>query len=76
MDIKELKGIGPKTERILNNAGIMTVDDLISYYPFRYDLIKRSNIEELAQDDKIIIDGMVESNPSVYFFNKKMKGRY
>ena len=72
MDIKELKGIGPKTERILNNAGIMTVDDLISYYPFRYDLIKRSNIEELAQDDKIIIDGMVESNPSVYFFNKKM----
>ena len=72
MDIGTLKGIGPKTEKILKNNGIMTTKDLISYYPFRYDVIKRSNIEELVQDDKIIIDGVVESNPSLFFFNKKM----
>ncbi|MBQ2947244.1 MAG: ATP-dependent DNA helicase RecG [Bacilli bacterium] len=72
MDIGTLKGIGPKTENILKNNGIMTTKDLISYYPFRYDVIKRSNIEELFQDDKIIIDGIVESKPSLFFFNKKM----
>ena len=72
MDIGTLKGIGPKTEKILKNNGIMTTKDLISYYPFRYDVIKRSNIDELIQDDKIIIDGIVESKPSVFFFNKKM----
>ncbi|MBR6689933.1 MAG: DEAD/DEAH box helicase, partial [Bacilli bacterium] len=72
MDIGTLKGIGPKTEKILKNNGIMTTKDLISYYPFRYDVIKRSNIDELTQDDKIIIDGIVESKPSVFFFNKKM----
>ena len=72
MDISSLKGIGPKTEKILKNNGIMTTNDLISYYPFRYDVIKRSNINELIQDDKIIIDGMVESKPSLFFFNKKM----
>ena len=72
MDIGALKGIGPKTEKILKNNGIMTTKDLISYYPFRYDVIKRSNIEELIQDDKIIIDGIVESKPSIFFFNKKM----
>ena len=72
MDIGTLKGIGPKTEKVLKNNGIMTTKDLISYYPFRYDVIKRSNIESLLQDDKIIIDGIVESKPSVFFFNKKM----
>ncbi|MBQ9072149.1 MAG: ATP-dependent DNA helicase RecG [Bacilli bacterium] len=72
MDIGTLKGIGPKTEKIFKNNGIMTTKDLISYYPFRYDVIKRSNIDELIQDDKIIIDGIVESKPSVFFFNKKM----
>ena len=72
MDIGTLKGIGPKTEKILKNNGIMTTKDLISYYPFRYDVIKRSNIDELFQDDKIIIDGIVESKSSLFFFNKKM----
>lgn len=72
MDIGLLKGVGPKTERIFKNNGIMTTDDLISYYPFRYDVIKKSNINELLQDDKIIIDGIVESKPSIFFFNKKM----
>ena len=72
MDIGTLKGIGPKTEKILKNNGIMTIKDLISYYPFRYDVIKRSNIDELIQDDKIIIDGIVESKASLFFFNKKM----
>ena len=72
MNINALKGIGPKTSKIFENAGIITINDLISYYPFRYDVIKRSNINELLEDDKIIIDGIVESNPSLFFFNKKM----
>ena len=72
MDIRELKGIGPKTEKEFKNNGIMTIEDLICYYPFRYDVIKRSNINELNQDDKIIIDGIVETNPNLFYFNKKM----
>lgn len=72
MRIDELKGIGPKTEKIFNSAGIVTTNDLMSYYPFRYDVIKKSNINDLDQDDKIIIDGIVESKPSIFFFNKKM----
>ena len=72
MNIDTLKGIGPKTSKIFESNGIITINDLMSYYPFRYDVIKRSNINELVQDDKIIIDGIVESNPSLFFFNKKM----
>ena len=71
MQIGSLKGIGPKTERILINNNINDSDDLINYYPFRYNILKRSNINELNEIDNIVIDGIVESNPSIFFFNKK-----
>ena len=41
---------------LLNKLGIYTVEDLLLFFPFRYDVFKRSNIYELEQDDKIIID--------------------
>ncbi len=72
MEISSLKGIGPKTSKALENSGIKTIEDLMNYYPFRYDVIKRSNINELIQDDKIIIDGIIENTPNVFYFNKKM----
>lgn len=70
MDISLLKGVGPVTLKKFNSNGIYTTKDLLEYYPFRYDEIKRSNIEELNNEDKIIIDGVIESNPSLFFFGK------
>ena len=72
MNISELKNVGPKKASALEKLGLYTIQDLISYYPFRYDVIKRSDISTLSQDDKVIIDGTIESNPTIYFFNKKM----
>ena len=71
MYIGKLKGVGPKTEKIFLNNSIRTTDDLLNYYPFRYEIIKRSKLKELNDGDKIITDGVVESTPSVFFFNKK-----
>lgn len=72
MNISELKNVGPKKASALEKLGLYTIQDLISYYPFRYDVIKRSDISTLSQDDKVIIDGTIESNPTIYFFNKKL----
>lgn len=38
MNISELKGIGEKTEKVFNKAGIHTTDDLLKYYPRNYDI--------------------------------------
>lgn len=70
--ISDVKGIGPKTANILKKIGIETEEDLLSYYPYRYDILEKSNIRELEQDDKVIIDGIVETIPTLVFFNKKM----
>lgn len=72
MDISELKGIGDKNIKILNKLGINNYNDLITYYPYRFEVIEKSNIDLLGQDDKVIIDGIVENIPSIMFFSKKM----
>ena len=64
-DLEYLKGVGPKTLSLLNKLNIYTIDDLITHYPYRYEVLKRTFTE-----DKIIIDGVVESIPIVYRFKK------
>ena len=71
MNLNELAGVGPKTLILLNKLGIYNLNDLISYYPFRYNILKRSNLTVLNQDDNIIIDGIIESRPNLFFFGKK-----
>ncbi|MCI8545462.1 MAG: ATP-dependent DNA helicase RecG [Bacilli bacterium] len=70
--LEEIKGLGPKTKNTLQRLGIVTSEDLLFYYPFRYDILKKSNIEELKQDDKIVIDGLIESVPSVFHINRRL----
>ncbi len=68
LGLSEVKGIGPKTEILLNKIGVTTVDELVSHYPFRYDVLKRSNLKEVTEEDKIVIDGKVESIPLIVRF--------
>lgn len=48
--IKELKGIGEKTQRLFEKVGVSTVGDLIRYYPRGYDVYEEpvpvSEVEE------------------------------
>ncbi len=70
MELKMVKGIGPKSEALLNKLGINNVDDLVTYYPIRYEIYKRSNLDEVTAEERIVIDGKVESTPIVLRFNK------
>jgi len=74
MNLENIKGIGPKTLNVLGRLGIYSVYDLLTYYPYRYDFIKRSDINLLKENEKIIIDGVVENNAIVtYLRNHKDK---
>lgn len=70
--LEEIKGLGPKTKNALTKLGITSSEKLLYYYPFRYDILKKSNIAELKQDDKIIVDGIVENIPSVFHINRRL----
>jgi ATP-dependent DNA helicase RecG len=49
--VQYVKGIGPKLSEILAGKGLLTVDDLLHYLPFRYeDRLNPRGIAELRQD--------------------------
>ena len=68
VSLNELKGIGPKTTSLLNKLNIFTVDDLVEHYPFRYDVLRRSDLSTVTDEDRVILDGKVESIPLVVRF--------
>ena len=71
MELEKIKGIGQAKIKILNKLNIENVEDLLMHYPFRYDVIKKTDISNLQDEDKVIIDGIIETNPNVFYFSRK-----
>lgn len=72
MQLNILKGLGKMTEHYLNELGIYSVEDLITYYPYRYEILENTDTNNLQDGEKIVIGGIVESIPNVRHFNKKL----
>ncbi len=70
MKLTDIKGIGAKSELLLNKLGVFTIDDLLTYYPTRYEVLKRSDLNNVLPDDKVVFDGKVDSIPMILRFNK------
>lgn len=68
--LHEIKGIGPKTILSLNSLGIYTLDDLLNYFPYRYNVLKPVSLSTASDDDQVLINGYIE-NPIKVFFIKK-----
>lgn len=73
IELEDIEGIGPKSKELLNKLGIYNGEDLLQYYPFRYEVIKRSDVLNLKDGDKIIIDGTVEGQPTIIYISKNLK---
>ena len=71
MNLIDIKGIGDKTLTLLNKLNIYTISDLYEYYPYRYEILKRVDINTLNQDDKVITDGYLEENAKIFRYGKK-----
>lgn len=70
MILNDIKGLGIKTTEKLSKLGIKDIKSLIMFYPFRYNIIKKSNV--FNDGEVITIDGIVENVPNVFYINKKL----
>ena len=62
--VQFLKGVGEARAQNLATLGIETIEDLLGYYPFRYEDIQERRIEEIDDQEKVTIKGVVVA-PSV-----------
>ena len=69
-ELKDVKGIGTKSLSLLNKIGIYTIEDLVTHYPFRYDILERNDLAKIEDGEKIIIDGKIESVPILIRFKQ------
>lgn len=69
--VSEVKGIGEKIETQLNELGIFTVQDLVEYPPFRYEDYRLRNLAEVRHDERITIEGKVQSEPAVMYYGRR-----
>ena len=70
--LEDVKGIGAKSVLLLNKLNIYSVDDLVMHYPFRYNILQRSDLNKSLDNDKVIIDGKIETSPILMRFKANL----
>ncbi len=57
--VSVLKGVGPKKVEALDELGIDTIYDLLTYYPFRYDDFQVKDLSQIEDQEKVTIKGKI-----------------
>ncbi len=71
-DLQFIKGIGNATIEKLNKLEIYNINDLITYYPFRYEVLKKTSLF----DEHSVVSGIIESTITINYFNKMNRLRF
>ena len=66
-----LPGIGPKSAEKYKKLGIKTVEDLLLYFPFRYEDFKSKNVLDLEDGEKAVVSGIVATPANVQYYGYK-----
>ncbi len=72
-EIQFLKGVGPSRAKKLNRLEIYTIEDILNYFPVKYeDRRTLKKIRELNDNTKALIKIKIYDNPSISKIRKNM----
>ena len=66
-----LPGVGPKSAEKFTKLGIESLQDLLLYFPFRYEDFKSKNVLELEDGEKAVVSGVVTTPANVQYYGYK-----
>ncbi len=72
INIKNISKLGPTTAKRLNKLGINTIYDLLFYFPFKYDIFKKTSIKNLRPNTKVCVVAQIEIIQNKRSIHKKM----
>ncbi len=70
MKLSNIKSLGKKTEEVLNNIGIKSAVDLLTYYPYKYNFIKLQKLNEFSASTNGYVEAEIISSPTVMYVKK------
>ncbi|WP_093060275.1 ATP-dependent DNA helicase RecG [Psychrobacillus sp. OK028] len=68
--VTSLKGVGSGTAKALQELGIVTLTDLVMTFPYRHEDFRLKNLAETAHNERVTVEGRIESEPSLLFLGK------
>ena len=72
MNLQNLKGVGDKTLLSFYEANIYTLDDLLTYYPYRYQILIPTVLDNKISDDTVVINAIVSDISRVAYIKKNL----
>ena len=69
--VTTVKGIGKRAGEQLESLKILTISDLLLTFPYRHDDFTLKDLSETPHNERVTIEGRVESEPSVLFLGNK-----
>lgn len=69
--VNHIPGVGPSRERDLARLGIHTVEDLIHYYPFRYEDRTVQPGQSLAHNARVTVQAVIQAPPAVRYKGRR-----
>ena len=66
-----LPGVGPKSAEKFKKLGLESLQDLLLYFPFRYEDFKSKNVLDLDDGEKAVISGIVATPANVQYYGYK-----
>ncbi|MGM7701133.1 ATP-dependent DNA helicase RecG [Pseudalkalibacillus sp. Hm43] len=69
--VTQVKGIGEARAEELADLNIYTIEDLLLYFPYRYEDFQVKDLTELKHDEKATVEGKVHSEPSLRYYGRK-----
>lgn len=66
-----IKGIGENRKNQLESLGIYTVEDLLLYFPYRYEDLRIKDLSEIKNEERVTVKGEIYGTPLLHYFSKK-----
>ncbi|WP_152392328.1 ATP-dependent DNA helicase RecG [Paenibacillus guangzhouensis] len=70
ISLRKVSGVSAPKELELHAFGILSVADLLEYYPYRYEDYRLRDLTEVKDGEKVTVEGKVASPPVVSRFGK------
>lgn len=66
-----VKGIGESRKAKLESLGISTVEDLLYYFPYRYEDLRIKDLTEIKSEERVTVKGEVYGEPILSYYTRK-----
>ncbi|RUT36239.1 ATP-dependent DNA helicase RecG [Paenibacillus zeisoli] len=73
ISVKQVSGVSALKEGELHAFGVFTVQDLLEYYPFRYEDYRLRSLSEVKDGEKVTVQAKIMGLPVLQRYGKKSR---